>query len=112
MDTAEGTGVVRYLIIYSAGPVLTEDIHDMIDRYYEDPDGTLQAVYALTPDGEAAPVDIEDVNNDAGFEFEISRVDGDLIEYICYTDGERTEYEERWLAEGVVGFPELETAPA
>lgn len=86
---AAGTNTItEYLIVCSDGAVLC-DIHDTITRWADATD-SLQSVLLVTPDGQTTLVDLHDASDNAGIEWEIVRnEDGELLEYICYTNGER-----------------------
>lgn len=105
-----------YLVVYGTGAV-TCDVHEMIDRHAHDqgvPEGDpseITGTLMIVPDGDSPIwVEVEDVNNDDGFEWEITQPGATtVLEYVLYEDRYRTTVVQR--AVYVQGFPAEPTYP-
>jgi hypothetical protein len=98
--TEEPTGTqTHYLIVHNNGTSLV-GVVEMLDQWVGD-DGSIQAIYLITPDGRASIVNVEDVTGgDAkNIEFEISlgagRDSDPLAEYVCFEAEGSTDVVER-----------------
>ncbi len=86
----------QYLVCYSSGAALADNVHDMLGRYTGD-DGTLQAVWVVREDGSVEPVDVTDHQN-GEYEAEAASVheyvqydeEGAVVEHQVTVDGEET----------------------
>jgi hypothetical protein len=92
----EPTGTfTHYLVVHNDGPSLV-GVVDMLDQWVGD-SGTIQAVYLITPDGRATPVNVNDVNHNIEFEICLGaeHTSEALAEYVCFESEDSTDVVDR-----------------
>lgn len=76
--------ITHYLVVDKLCTDLV-DLDGLIDRAVGD-DGSIKAMYLVTPDEAPAEVTVHDVGDEASIEFEVHNEDdhGKLVESVCY----------------------------